>query len=163
MDGDCSYQEDQVGQVYARTKMVQGVRAIMYSWYFPKDGVKNRVGGHRHDWEEVVLFFNQRAKIIGAAASKHGDYRTGDVSEFESPRPTVSLFRAGPLFATSELEFPTDGVTPSEKQPPLIQWESMTPAARKALNNADWGKANCAFNNNNFAEKLQEAYDEVFG
>lgn len=50
------------GQTYVRGTWYQGRYAIMYSWYFPKDQVASGSinGGHRHDWESVVIWIDNR-------------------------------------------------------------------------------------------------------
>ncbi|KAE9033148.1 hypothetical protein PR003_g26526 [Phytophthora rubi] len=44
-------------QIYGRSTWFNGVWAIMYSWYFPKDAPSSRMG-HRHDWEHLVVFID---------------------------------------------------------------------------------------------------------
>jgi hypothetical protein len=72
-NGGCSRNR---GQVYVRAKNYNGGCAVMYSWYFPKDEVSPG-RGHRHDWENVVLFLSECSKSGGMRAisySGHGGY-----------------------------------------------------------------------------------------
>ena len=57
--GDCS---SSTGQVYARAESFNNAFAIMYAWYFPKDQIVDGGGnaGHRHDWENVVVWIDDR-------------------------------------------------------------------------------------------------------
>ncbi|CAH1221849.1 hypothetical protein PAECIP111890_05304 [Paenibacillus sp. JJ-223] len=48
-NGQCS---QSTGQVYSRSAWYNGVWAIMYAWYFPKDSPSPGLG-HRHDWEGI--------------------------------------------------------------------------------------------------------------
>ena len=50
------------GQTYARGGWYQGRYAIMYAFYFPKDQIADGPanGGHRHDWENVVIWIDNR-------------------------------------------------------------------------------------------------------
>ncbi|KAF1775677.1 Necrosis inducing protein [Phytophthora cactorum] len=44
-------------QVYGRSTWHNGIWAIMYSWYFPKDSPSTGLG-HRHDWEHVIVWID---------------------------------------------------------------------------------------------------------
>lgn len=50
------------GQTYARGGWYQGRYAIMYAFYMPKDQISDggANGGHRHDWENVVIWIDNR-------------------------------------------------------------------------------------------------------
>ena len=76
--GPSSMCSSSTGQVYARAGSYNGAFAIMYSWYMPKDSPSTGLG-HRHDWENAVVWLSAQsttAKVIGAAASAHGDFDT---------------------------------------------------------------------------------------
>lgn len=63
MNGHCNPGKDHhEGQTYVRGAWHKGRYAIMYSWYMPKDqNVNGPVnGGHRHEWESVVIWVNGR-------------------------------------------------------------------------------------------------------
>ncbi|MBE3045645.1 NPP1 family protein, partial [Candidatus Bathyarchaeota archaeon] len=49
-----------------------------YEFYFEKDQVNSRtfISGHKHDWENVVVFV-KNAKVIHTAVSCHGKYGGG--------------------------------------------------------------------------------------
>ena len=147
-----------MGQVYVRSMEVRGVRAVMDSWYFPKYSSKDGFTGHRRDWEETFRFFDRKF-LLAPCCPKYGDYRKGDASKFESPNPIVELFWGRWSWSTSELKFHYGGLV-SKKQPPLIQWESMVPAAIRALNNADFGRATCSLVGRSFANKVNEGVQQ---
>lgn len=81
-DGNCRH--DGLGQTYTRVKDFgpdghpensNVAKAIMYAQYFPKDHVDPfGVTGHRHDWEEAVVFVDHAGNPLKAALSAHGDY-----------------------------------------------------------------------------------------
>lgn len=61
------------GQTYTRGAWYNGRFAIMYAWYFPKDQIASGLnGGHRHDWESVVIWIDNRK--FGSPSSPSGRY-----------------------------------------------------------------------------------------
>lgn len=113
----------------------KGKRMLMYARYFPKDSISDSISGHRCDREEIVLFLDKKYKINSAAASRQGDYRTGDPSMIGKPSQ-VRLFREDLLFdyepwVTSEPEIANSAET--DIDPPLIRWREMSGATRGRL------------------------------
>lgn len=103
----------------------------MYSWYMPKDSPSSGLG-HRHDWENVVVWLSAQstsATVTGVAISAHGDYQKDSSPSFQGTSPKIGYISYFPvnhqLIATTDL---------GGKQP-LIAWESMTAAARTAIEN----------------------------
>jgi hypothetical protein len=63
--------------VYSRRRCNNGICAIMYEYYFEKDVVASHVpadAGHRHDWENVVVFYDDSGTVRKVAPSCHGGY-----------------------------------------------------------------------------------------
>ncbi|KAF2454625.1 necrosis inducing protein-domain-containing protein [Lineolata rhizophorae] len=149
--GDCDSSD---GQVYARSEQYGENFAIMYAWYFPKDEPSDGLG-HRHDWESVVVWIDDpdapEPAILGVAASAHGDYSTTTSPNLSGTRPLIRYFNTWPL--DHQLGFTS---TQGGEQP-LIAWQSMTDAARSALENTDFGSANVPFKDANFENNLAEA------
>ncbi|KAI3395538.1 hypothetical protein diail_1200, partial [Diaporthe ilicicola] len=143
------------GQTYARAGTVDNKTVVMYTWYWPKDQAinGNTVGGHRHDFENIVIQIDdpnaETPKIIGAAASSHSGYRKaeGGVPKMEGNSPKVEYFTRFPT--NHELQF-TDTVG---KTYPISDWDAMPQAARTALQNTDFGSANVPFKDGNFEPK----------
>lgn len=139
------------GQVYARTATYNGECAIMYSWYFPKDQV---LDGHRHDWENAVVFLSTcstSATIRAVSYSAHSGYGKAT---------------APPLSGTAALiRYYTDGITNHQLgttstvggMQALIDWDLMPAAARTALQNADFGDGNVPMKDANFTTNLGKA------
>lgn len=142
----------------------------MYSWYMPKDSPSAGLG-HRHDWENIVVWLSAQstsATITGVAISAHGDYQKDSSPSLQGTSPKIGYISYYPvnhqLIDTSDLG----------GQQPLIAWESMTAAARTAIENTvsdlldssvalltsvqDFGSATPSFRDSNFQSYLADAY-----
>jgi hypothetical protein len=142
------------GQVYVRGGTYNGAYAIMYSWYMPKDSPSSGLG-HRHDWENVVVWLSSQsdsATIRGVAISAHGDYQKYSSPNLAGTRPKVGYISIWPvnhqLIATDK----------QGGEQPAIAWESMTAAARTAIENTDFGDATPSFRDSNFQSYLANAF-----
>ncbi|KAH9862663.1 hypothetical protein J1614_010756 [Plenodomus biglobosus] len=142
------------GQVYARGGTHNGAYGIMYSWYMPKDSPGTGLG-HRHDWENIVVWLSsasETATIRGVATSAHGNYNKDNTPPLSGTRPKtgyISYFPANhQLIATDD----------QGGQQPLIAWESMTDAAKTAIENTNFDKASPKFRNNNFQSNLEASF-----
>ena len=151
----------------------------MYSWYMPKvrsthpypsprtvpipsppprackqDEPSTGIG-HRHDWEGIVVWIDDPTKaeptILGAAASAHGGFSTSTSPPLDGTSPLIQYYSIWPV--DHQLGFTdTEGGTQ-----PLIAWESLTDAARTALQDTDFGSANVPFKDGNFESNLAKA------
>uniref|UniRef100_H3GAW4 Necrosis inducing-like protein NPP1 type n=1 Tax=Phytophthora ramorum TaxID=164328 RepID=H3GAW4_PHYRM len=146
-------------QVYGRSAWYNGVWAIMYSWYFPKDEPQDFTG-HRHDWEHVVVWIdnpqNTNPKILAMTPSAHSGYSTyapPDADMVDGTSCKVE-YTSSWLFIDHHLE----GTSTAGETQDLIMWGDMTDAARYALNTTNFGKANTPMNDGNFLPKLGKAY-----
>ncbi|KAF2872823.1 necrosis-and ethylene-inducing protein-like protein 1 precursor [Massariosphaeria phaeospora] len=142
------------GQVYARSGTYNGAYAIMYSWYMPKDSPSSGLG-HRHDWENVVVWLSsesESATIRGVAISAHGEYQKESSPPLSGSHPRIGYISIWPvnhqLIATDK----------QGGQQPLIAWESMTDAARSAIENTNFESATPSFRDNNFQTYLANAF-----
>ncbi|KAI1762315.1 necrosis inducing protein-domain-containing protein [Hypoxylon sp. FL1150] len=73
----------QNNNVYVRTRCNNGWCAYLYDYYFEKDvAIKHvqDIGGHRHDWEHIVVFV-QHGELRVVAASQHGKFKTRSVDD----------------------------------------------------------------------------------
>ncbi|KAL2826030.1 necrosis inducing protein [Aspergillus pseudoustus] len=130
--------------------------AIMYSWYMPKDSPSTGLG-HRHDWEGVVVYLSSAtstsaSNVIAVCPSAHGnwDCSTSDFT-LSSSHPLIKYFNIWPLDHQMGL---TDTVGGTQ---PLVAWESLTDAARTALEDTDFGDATVPFKDATFASNLGKA------
>ncbi|OHE97035.1 necrosis inducing protein [Colletotrichum orchidophilum] len=150
-EGGCS---SSTGQVYARGATYNGAFAIMYSYYMPKDSPSTGLG-HRHEWENAVVWLSaatDSATVLGVSVSAHGEYDTKTSGiDFTGNSPRIGYRSIWPvnhqMIFTSEVG----------DQQPLIAWESLTPAARTALENTDFGSANVPMKEANFDDNLGKA------
>ncbi|EHA49635.1 elicitor [Pyricularia oryzae 70-15] len=144
-----------VGQVYARAGTQAGRGAIMYSWYMPKDSPSPGMG-HRHDWENVIIWLDDvnsaNARIIGASASGHGGYDTRDSIARDGDRALIRYFSNWPL--NHQMGF--TGERGGEQ--PLVSWDTMTQAARNALEWTDFGAAGVPFKDGSFQNNLAKVF-----
>ncbi|KAH8427906.1 NPP1 family protein [Aspergillus melleus] len=145
------------GQTYVRGGWLNDRYGIMYAWYMPKDMPTSGVsaGAHRHDWENVVVWVNDPAvanpTFLGAAASGHGSYKKTSSPQREGDRPKVEYFTSFPT--NHELQF--TGTLGRDLA--LIAWESLPEAARKGLEDAEFGKATVPFKDSTFQGNLEKA------
>ncbi|QHZ46302.1 MULTISPECIES: NPP1 family protein [unclassified Bacillus (in: firmicutes)] len=156
-EGHCS---KSVGQVYSRSAWYNGVWAIMYAWYFPKDSpIALKPFGHRHDWEGIVVWIdnpaNQNPKVLSIAYSQHGKFAktapNSHIMDGDHPKIRYDAPQS-PINHSLYVDSAKGGMQP------LIGWEDLTPAARNALNTADFGSANVPFNDPNFMNHLGKAW-----
>jgi|EndMetStandDraft_4_1072995.scaffolds.fasta_scaffold40297_4 hypothetical protein len=150
-NGGCSRNR---GQVYVRAKNYNGGCAVMYSWYFPKDEVSPG-RGHRHDWENVVLFLSECSKSGGMRAisySGHGGYTKFRRVPRKDSHPLVEYGTNGIL---NHQLFQTDRAGGFQ---PAIRWNGLTDAARRTLNNHDFGDANVPMKDGNFDRNVEKAW-----
>ncbi|MBY9062036.1 NPP1 family protein [Sphingomonas yunnanensis] len=153
--GSCSKSS---GQVYIRADRYNHDCAVMYSWYFPKDqnadGPANN--GHRHDWEDVVVWLSScsnDAKILAVSYSAHGKYEKKTDPHLDGDHPLVAYQQDPAPLDHSVTDTSTKGGTQ-----PAVTWSDLTDAARKALNDTDFGKADVPFKDANFSANLKKAY-----
>ncbi|KAM0365998.1 hypothetical protein ACHAO7_010399 [Fusarium culmorum] len=59
---------------YSRKRCNHGYCAIMYDYYFEKDQAA-ALSGHRHDWENIVVFLKGDKVVRVAATEEHTKYR----------------------------------------------------------------------------------------
>lgn len=134
-NGDC---ESMQGQVYARsTDFDDGTTAIMYAYYFAKDhAFWGGLGGHRNDWENIVVWIDDNENVIGAAYSSHGSY-SKTISPLTINQSVVADYKAS---YTTHSFFEADS-TSSISQENLVSYENLTTTIQSNLSNYDWGSA----------------------
>ncbi|KAF2221786.1 necrosis inducing protein [Elsinoe ampelina] len=146
------------GQTYARGIWHRGRYAIMYAWYFPKDqSTALGIGGHRHDWENVVIWIdnpaNANPRVFGAAASGHGKYKkTTNPQMRDGGNLQVEYYTS--TFKNHELQFKT---SPGWNHD-MVDYDAIKQQIRTIFDSYNWGKANCPFNKWNFIKNLDLAW-----
>ncbi|KAL1799085.1 hypothetical protein ACET3X_003122 [Alternaria dauci] len=147
------------GQTYARAAWHRGKFAIMYAWYWPKDqpAAGNVVGGHRHDWESVVVWLdnpaNTNPRILGAAASGHGGFKPTTSPPTQGNNVKVEYF----------VEFPYNHATQFTNTVGrtywINDWDTMPNAAKQALTPSTlFRDANVPFRPDVFFSNLDKAF-----
>ncbi|KAK8124580.1 uncharacterized protein PG998_000339 [Apiospora kogelbergensis] len=127
-----------------------------YNGYMPKDSPSTGLG-HRHDWEGVVVWIDNpntssNPQVLGLSTSGHGKWTTITKDlPLDGTRPKIRYFSVWPV----NHQLGTTDRRGGEQ--PLIAWESMTEAARVALQNTDFGDANVPFRDPNFMSNLEGA------
>ena len=126
----------------------------MYGWYMPKDSPSTGLG-HRHEWENVVVWLSSNtasATLLGVAASQHNGYVTSTTPSVSGPGgPRIKYESIWPVNHSLWFTNTVGG------QQPLVAWESLTAAARSALQNTDFVDANVSFKDGNFEANLVKA------
>ncbi|ETP37239.1 hypothetical protein F442_14938 [Phytophthora nicotianae P10297] len=146
-------------QVYGRVATYNGVYAIMYSWYFPKDSPVTGLG-HRHDWEHVVVWVDDikldSPSIIAVSPSAHSGYNI----YYPPESNTIDGYSAKVDYSSSwvVINHALDSTTDAGETQDLIMWDQLTDAARTALENTDFGDANVPMKDGNFLTKVGNAY-----
>lgn len=165
MNGHCP--REFTANIYTKTLVFGDVTAIAYALYFPKDGSNpGSVGGHRHDFEYVIvwvkdqeitgitfnqhrgwytmprqhlLFVDDRA-VVMVGKAKHGMYHTRN----DGPGGLIE----GICYFCDTREFPGLswlGLTA------LVDVEQLAPKTQHLLSLPLWGKANSPFRADVFA------------
>ena len=89
--------------------------------------------------------------LLGVAASAHGGFSTTTSPPLDGTSPLIRYFSVFPV--NHQLGFTSD----VGGQQPLIAYESLTDAARNALETTDFGSGNVPFKDANFQNNLQRA------
>lgn len=152
---------------YSRAKCNQGWCGIIYASYFEKDQATVFGGGHRHDWESVVVWVQQGASRPSyVSTSAHGGYTTYAASsvawwDTAQTHPKIVYHKDGVsthafrLAGASEAPENDTGQWHFED---LVGWDQFpSTAIRDAVVNKDWGSANFPLKDGNFENNLNKA------
>ncbi len=149
---------------YARAKCNNGWCAVVYALYFEKDQALPGVslGGHRHDWEHVVVWV-QNDTVQYVATSNHGAFTIHPRSSvrFEGTHPKVVYHKDG--ISTHCFRLAGAGDEPPENHkgawqyPPLVGWNGYPPGLREKLVAHDFGSAHFGLKDGSFSSHLAKA------
>ena len=156
-DGECQGSKHG-SQVYGRATWFNDIWTIMFAWYFAKDSPMPLLG-HRHDWENIVLFIDnpahQNPKILGCSTSWHSGY----IKYAPCPEDFIDGYN---VMIKYEHSFPLNHALNITKDAgefqDLIMWHQLSDLARLALNKTDFGDANTPMNDLNFKAKISDAW-----
>ncbi|WNI24695.1 NPP1 family protein [Streptomyces sp. ITFR-16] len=168
VNGNCRDLSDlQSGNAYSRSKCDNGWCAVLYTYYFEKDQVADGglFGGHRHDWEHVVVWVHDN-KAEYVATSAHGGFKVHKAADvpFDGTHPKVVYHKDGASThcfrkATAKDEPPENhlGVW---HYAPLVGWNGYPEGLREKLVSADFGKATIGIRDDRFVDQLTKALPE---
>ncbi|WP_037679723.1 NPP1 family protein [Streptomyces griseus] len=165
LSGDCRDGSDLDNtNSYSRSKCNNGWCAFMYGLYFEKDQAVagSSIGGHRNDWEHVVVFV-QDNQVKYVSTSNHGSYTVHGASEvrFDGTHPKIVYHKDGISTHCFRLagsnDEPPENHEGTWQYPPLVGWNGYPAGLRDKLTAYDFGSANFALKDANFASDLAKA------
>jgi hypothetical protein len=150
---------------YSRVKCNNGWCAYMYAYYFEKDQAVHGsgLGGHRHDWEHVVVWVQGEWGMY-VSASIHGKYTVrhrNDIPWDETGKhPKVIYHKDG--LSTHCFRHAGFGEEPENHKKqwqyqPLVGWDTFPGGLRDKLAQADFGAAQLGLRDSWFAGELGKA------
>lgn len=165
LSGDCRDVSDlDNSNGYARHRCDNGWCAIAYGLYFEKDQAlaNSSIGGHRHDWEHVVVWVqNDQARYV--STSIHGQFKVYAASSirWEGTHPKIVYHKDGAsthvLRPANSNDEPPENARHTWHRPALVGWNGYPAGLRDILSNHDFGSANFALKDANFATTLARA------
>jgi hypothetical protein len=151
---------------YSRSKCNNGWCAYIYGLYFEKDQAVlwSGLGGHRHDWEHVVVWVPDGGWPQYVSASAHGKYSTrsrNDIPWDETgTHPRIVYHKDGA--STHCFRFAGFGEQPENHKgtwqfPPLVGWDDYPAGLRDKLTRYDFGSAQFGLRDGSFNGELSKA------
>lgn len=165
LSGDCRDAADLDNtNGYSRYKCNNGWCAYMYGLYFEKDQAVagSSIGGHRHDWEHVVVWVQNNA-VQYVSTSNHGSFTISAASSvrFDGTHPKIVYHKDGVSTHCFRLAGSNDEPPENHKgtwqYPPLVGWNGYPSGVRDKLVAYDFGSANFGLKDANFANHLASA------
>lgn len=148
--------------VYVRSRCNNGWCAQLWGYYYEVDS-SGGCGGHRHDWEHVVIF-TEGEEIRYVAASAHGGYETRAVGEYleVNGHPKIVYHKDGD--ATHAHRFAKDDDEPPENATgewfygDIIDYNGFpSDDLRAAMIGNDWGNGKIDFSDVRISDALELA------
>ena len=165
LHGECQDQSDlDHTNGYSRSKCNNGWCAIAYGLYFEKDQAlaNSSVGGHRHDWEHVVVWVqDDRAQYV--ATSAHGGMTVHGSSavRWDDTHPKIIYHKDGASTHAFRLgnqnDEPPENDDHTWQYPTLVGWNGYPAGIRDKLSSANFGSANFGLKDASFNGMLQKA------
>ncbi|TDH73999.1 hypothetical protein CCR75_006874 [Bremia lactucae] len=145
-------------QIYGRATWFNERWVIMYMWYFPKVGTRQRVVGKRHNFEYVVIFLNNPAvpnpEILGCSASNIAKRAPCPASCLDGKSLKVVSKEISGLYNVNITSEKDDSQKPSI---PLVMWETLSPMARKGLSSYNFDE-DVPIIDKHFYSKIRESW-----
>lgn len=157
-NGSCT---SSVGQIYSRYTTYDNMCAVMYSWFMPKDMPPSGIGGHRYEWEGIIVWLSScdvGASIIKINYSEHGSWSvssspptwtgtTGYASQGVHP---LVVYHAPDFFLDHHPD-PTHTIGGTQ---PLVGWSFLPAPALEAINNFNFSAATPPLRDSTFTGNL---------
>ncbi|MDI6105739.1 NPP1 family protein [Actinoplanes sp. NEAU-A12] len=150
---------------YARHKCNNGWCAIAYGLYFEKDQALpgTSIGGHRHDWEHVVVWVqNGVARYV--ATSAHGDFAIAPASSvrWSGDHPKIVYHKDGIRTHAFRLansnDEPPENAHRTWQHPSLVGWNGFpSTSIRNTLTSHNFGSAHFGLKDGSFVNLITEA------
>ncbi|MGW0932018.1 NPP1 family protein [Streptomyces sp. NPDC002644] len=167
LNGDCRDSFD-LGNTnaYSRATCNNGWCAVLYGLYFEKDQALagTSIGGHRHDWEHIVVWVEQATNTARhVATSNHGSFtvHSRDRIPWEGTHPKVVYHKDGVsthcFRAASAGDEPPENHRGTWQYPPLVGWGGYPAGLRDRLSQANWGSANFGLTDSSYVSHLEKA------
>ncbi|MET9494057.1 NPP1 family protein [Streptomyces sp. NPDC006552] len=149
---------------YSRSKCNNGWCAVLYGLYFEKDQAVagSGLGGHRNDWEHVVVWVHDgQAQYV--ATSAHGGFSVHprDEIRWDGTHPKIVYHKDGigthcfrPANTNDE---PPENHRGTWQFPALVGWNGYPAGLRDKLSSYDFGSANFGLKDASFASHLAAA------
>jgi len=158
-NGNCT---SSIGQVYSRYTTYANMCAIMYSWFMPKDMPPSGIGGHRYEWEGIIVWLQSctvGAKIVSINYSEHGGWSvnyspptwTGATGYASSGVHPLVVYHAPDYFLDHHPD-PTNTVGGTQ---PLVGWNNLPASVLNVIDNFNFGAATPPLNDATFASNLE--------
>ncbi|WP_455355283.1 NPP1 family protein [Streptomyces sp. SYSU K217416] len=175
LGGGCRRDHLGTANTYARAKCNNGWCGIVYTLYFEKDQALNgsSIGGHRHDWESVVVWVRQGSgKPSYLSASRHGGFSTHPVNKVPMDGARVKIVYHKDGASTHAFRFAKWGERAEAwgdggwDRPALVSWDRYPRSnngvnLQRRLNGSGWGKANLPIQDSKFNDTLNKAKPNI--
>lgn len=166
--GDCrDAHQLENSNVYSRKRCNNGVCAIMYEYYFEKDQANpaSFLSGHKHDWENVVVF-TRGDDIIRVAASCHKGYgdQANEGFPLQDGKPLIVYHKDGTFthcfrFANEDDRNGVENPFGVFYRSPLVGWNNWPNTELRDKMLSTWSGGVGPKLDDEFAEKLGQAAD----
>ncbi|MET0132346.1 MAG: NPP1 family protein [Kibdelosporangium sp.] len=151
---------------YSRVRCNNGWCAYMYALYFEKDQAVagSGLGGHKHDWEHVVVWVPDGGWPQYVSASAHGQYSTRSRNDVPwdgtGTHPKIIYHKDG--IGTHAFRFASFTEQPENHKgtwqfPALVGWDDYPAGLRDKLVRQDFGSAQLGIRDSWFGGELSKA------
>ncbi|WP_320781501.1 NPP1 family protein [Streptomyces sp. CRN 30] len=165
LNGQCRDAEDLANtNSYSRSKCNNGWCAVIYGLYFEKDQALpgSSLGGHRHDWEHVVVWVqNNQAQYVATSAHGNFDIHHRDQIRWDGTHAKVVYHKDGIsthcFRPANNNDEPPENHRGTWQYPALVGWNGYPAGLRDKLVAHDFGSATFGLKDGSFASHLAKA------